>query len=115
MADCLANKAMDTRSSWKWCAHNAELLVAKAKGIICFSDGGYRPGPELAAAGWVVVVIYAEDQIGEAFSSFNNSVNSISDPFSNVCDLRAEKLAEGACFLRPAAAPMKPSSSLFTN
>ena len=61
MADFLANKAMDTRSSWRWCAPNAEHLVAKADGIICFSDGGFRPGPELAAAGWVVVVIYPEE------------------------------------------------------
>ena len=100
MADCLANKAMDTRSSWKWCVHNAEFLVAKAKGIICFSDGGYRPGPELAAAGWVVVVIYAEDPIGgDVISFLSNSINSINDPFSNICDHRAEKLAEGACFL----------------
>ena len=100
MADYLANQAMDTRSSWKWHAPDADRLITRAKGLIGFSDGGYRPGPNLASAGWVVVVICEDDpQDVNVFSSSNNSINSLNDPFSNICDHRAEKLAEGACFL----------------
>ena len=65
-----------------------------------FSDGGFRPGPNLAAAGWVVVAICEVDphDVSTIFSP-NNSLNSLSDPFSTVRNLRAEKVAEGACFL----------------
>ena len=99
MADYLANKSMDTRSSWKWCTHNAECMMTKAKGIIAFSDGGYRPGPDLAAAGWVVVAIFDDVVHRDMFSSYIDNINSVSDPFSTTPDLRAVKLAEGARFL----------------
>ena len=73
--------------------------MTKAKGIIAFSDGGYRPGPDLAAAGWVVVAIFDDVVHRDMFSSYIDNINSVRDPFSSVPDLRAVKLAEGARFL----------------
>ena len=62
-----------------------------------FSDGGFRPKHNLAAAGWVVVAI-CEIEPSDASTIFSpsSSINSLSDPFSTVRNLRAVKVAEGA-------------------
>ena len=57
MVGFISNKSMDTKSSWTVLAVNATELAASAVGIICFTDGGYRPKSGLAAAGWIVVAI----------------------------------------------------------
>ena len=96
MADYLANKCMDTRSSWRWQTPEADALITRCKGVIMFSDGGYRPKPNLAAAGWVVVAI-CEIEPNDASTIFSPaySINSLilfhcSQPL---------KVSEGACFL----------------
>ena len=65
-----------------------------------FSDVGFRPKHNLAAAGWVVVAI-CEIELSDASTIFSPaySINSLSDPFSTVDNLRAIKVAEGARFL----------------
>ena len=100
MADCLANKSMDTQSSWRWQIPEADVLITRCHGVILFSDGGYRPTSNLAAVGWVVVAIceMEPDDTSKMFSPFY-SINSLSDPFSTVDNLRAIKVAEGARFL----------------
>ena len=63
------------------------------QGIVCFSDGGFRPDSGLVAAGWVVVVVYNND--------INNG-GSESPSIINLCDSShrcAEKPAEGVFFL----------------
>ena len=78
MADYLANQAMDTRTSWKLHAPDADRLITRARGLIGCSDGGYRHGPNLAATGWVSVVIFEKDpQDVNAFFSSRNTIDNL--------------------------------------
>ena len=100
MADYLANKSMDTQTSWRWQIPEADALITRCLGVIMFSDGGYRPTSNLAAAGWVVVAICEmkpDDASSESCPFYR--INLLNDPFSTVDNLRAIKVAEGARFL----------------
>ena len=113
MADYLANRSMDLERSWKWQAAKAEEIVDSAIGIVCFSDGGFRPKHGVGAAGWVAVAIFEDIGACSNFSAYSSSpyssgcspsiTNNIDfnyyNDFSNSSYHCAEKLAEGAMFL----------------
>ena len=42
MVEYLANKSMDTQSSWRWQTPEADALITRCEGVIMFSHGGYR-------------------------------------------------------------------------
>ena len=93
MADDLANRSMDTQNSWTWQAPDVNSFMRRFKGLIEYSDGGYRPDSNLAAAGWVIVAIC------DAEPSDASNICSPLYSIINSSDLRAVKVAEGARFL----------------
>lgn len=107
MADFLSNKAMDEKRSWNWIGSRSREIVDKTKGIVCFCDGGYRPGQGVGSAAWVVVAISACQKLGpiSACDSDNLNINYYDDVFSIFPKLSkdvfysVDKVAEGAIFL----------------
>ena len=57
VADYLARRVMHTKTSWTKVAKNAAAFMARAAGLVFFSDGGFRPGRDEASAAWVCVVV----------------------------------------------------------
>ena len=57
VADYLARRVMHTKTSWTKGAKHAAAFMARAAGLVFFSNGGFRPGRNEASAAWVCVVV----------------------------------------------------------
>ena len=89
---------MDTKTSWTWQSPYVSSFMTHYRGLIMYSDGGFRPNVSLAAAGWVIVAICDTERTHA--SDICSPIHSIKNLEShNSSDLRAVKIAEGARFL----------------
>ena len=59
--------------------------MEKSVGIICFTDGGYRPVAKMGAAGWVMVIVRNSDSNSACeLMNVDYYSDSINNEFTNV-------------------------------
>ena len=92
-ADRLANLAMDTGNSRIHLSPDPNLLAAlSSANILCWSDGGFRPGPGFGASAWIVrsavppfaPLMYASNFHAEAVDSVEMEIRALAQAIQTV-------------------------------